>query len=83
MLGLYLYTLTISHKSSNMLRILNKLTLYKELQTFETNNVFLDKKLKHNNNKTIKHKNPCLSRGLNPGPLAPKADALPLYHRVN
>jgi len=31
----------------------------------------------------IKHKNPCLSRGLNPGPLAPKADALPLPHRGN
>jgi len=29
-----------------MLRILNKYTVYKELQTFETNNVFLDKKLK-------------------------------------
>jgi len=28
MLGLYLYTLIIIHKSSNMLRILNKLTLY-------------------------------------------------------
>jgi len=51
MLGLYLYTLIISHKSSNMLRILNKLTLYKELQTFVTNSVFLDKKYKHNNNK--------------------------------
>ena len=46
MLGLYLYTLIISHKSSSMLRILNKLTLYKELQTFVTNNVFLDKKVK-------------------------------------
>jgi len=33
--------------------------------------------------KKIKHKNLCLSRGLNPGPLAPKADALPLHHRVN
>jgi len=44
MLVLYLYTLIINHKSSNMLRILNKLTLYKELQTFVTNNVFLDKK---------------------------------------
>jgi len=31
----------------------------------------------------IKHKNPCQSRGLNPGALAPKADALPLHHRVN
>jgi len=29
-----------------MLRILNKLTLYKELQTFVTNNVFFDKKVK-------------------------------------
>jgi len=31
----------------------------------------------------IKHKNPCRSRELNPGPLAPKADALPLHHQVN
>jgi len=31
----------------------------------------------------IKHKNICLSRGLNPGLLAPKADALQLHHRVN
>jgi len=31
----------------------------------------------------IKPKNPCWSRGLNPGPLAPKADALPLHHQVN
>jgi len=46
MLGLYLYTLIISHKSSNMLSILNKLTLYKELQTFVTNYVFLNKKVK-------------------------------------
>jgi len=33
--------------------------------------------------KKIKHKNPCRSRKLNPGRLAPKADALPLQHRVN
>ena len=45
-LGLYLYTLIISHKSSNMLRLLNKLVLYKELQTSVTNNVFFDKKVK-------------------------------------
>jgi len=32
MLGLYLYTLIIDHKSCNMLSILNKLTLQKELQ---------------------------------------------------
>jgi len=29
-----------------MLKILNKLTFYKELQTFVTNIVFLDKKVK-------------------------------------
>jgi len=39
MLGLYLYTLIIGHKSCNMLSILNELTLQKELQTFVTNNV--------------------------------------------
>jgi len=32
MLGLYLYTLVIGHKSCSMLSILNKLTLHKELQ---------------------------------------------------
>jgi len=32
MLGLYLYTLRIGHKSGDMLSILNKLTLPKELQ---------------------------------------------------
>jgi len=46
MLGLYLYTIIIGHKSCNMLSILNKLTLKRELQTFVTNNVFLDKKVK-------------------------------------
>jgi len=68
-----------------MLRILNKLTLYKELQTFVTNNVFLDKKSKNTTTtkQKIKQKNPCRSRGLNPGALAPKANALPLHHRVN
>jgi len=54
MLGLYLYILIIGHNSCKMLNILNKLTYFKELQTFVTNNVFLDKKLKHNNNKTNK-----------------------------
>jgi len=42
--GLYLYTLIIGHKSSNLLSILNKLPLQKELQIFVTNNVVLDKK---------------------------------------
>jgi len=54
MLGRYFYTLIISHKSFNMLRILNKLTLYKKLQTSVTNNVFLDKKSK---NKTTTKQN--------------------------
>jgi len=44
MLGLYQYTLIIGYKSCNMLIILNKLTLQKELQNFMTNNVFVDKK---------------------------------------
>jgi len=40
MLGLYLYNLIIGHKSCNMLSVLNKLTLQKELQKCVTNNVF-------------------------------------------
>ena len=31
----------------------------------------------------IKHKKPCRTRELNPGPLASKAHALPLHQRVN
>ena len=46
MLGLYLFTLIIGHKYCNTLSILNKLTSYKELQYFAINNVFLDKKVK-------------------------------------
>jgi len=67
-----------------MLSILNKLILQKKLQMFVTNNVFWDKKLKQNNSKTKNQTlNPCRSRELNPGPLAPKVDALPLHHQVN
>jgi len=55
MLGLYLYTLIIGHKSCNIFSILNKLKLYKELQTFVTNNV----KTQQQQNK--KHKNHCRS----------------------
>ena len=47
MLGLYLYTLIICHKSCNMKGILNKITLQKKLQHFVTNYVFWDEK-KHN-----------------------------------
>ena len=43
MLGRYLYTLIIGHKSCNMLSILNKLTLQKVLQNFVTNSVLIDK----------------------------------------
>ena len=46
MLGLYLYTLIIGHKSYKMISILNNLTLKKDLQTFVTNNVFFEKKVK-------------------------------------
>jgi len=56
MLGLYLYTLIIGHKSCNMLGILNKLIMLKELQTIVINNVFLDKKSK-NTTTTTKQKN--------------------------
>ena len=44
MLGLYLHTLIIRHKSCKMLSILNKLILQKNLQSIVTNNVFMYKK---------------------------------------
>jgi len=40
---MYLYTLIIGHKSCNMLSILKKLTLQKELPNVVTNNVFWTK----------------------------------------
>ena len=85
MLGLYLCTLRIGHKSGNTLSKLNKLTLQKELQHFVTNNVFFWQKIKNTTTtkQKNKHKNLCRSRELNPGPPAPKADALPLCHRVS
>ena len=46
MLSLYLYTPIIGHKSCNVLSVLNKFTLQKKLHFFVTNNVFLDKKVK-------------------------------------
>jgi len=56
-----------------------------ELQTFVTNNVFFAKRVKtqQQQSKKMKHKNPCRIQGLNPGPLAHKADALPLHNRFN
>jgi len=82
MLGLYPYILIIGHKSCNMLSILNKLTLQKKLQNFVTNNVFFNKKVKTTTTtkQKIKYKDPYWSQELNPGPLAPKADALTLHH---
>ena len=53
MLGLYLYTLYNHYKSPNMLRILNKLTLYKGLHIFVKIMCF-GQKSKNNNNKTKK-----------------------------
>jgi len=56
MLGLYLYTLVISHKSCKMYK-LYKLTLQKDLHNFVTNNVFMDKiKNKIKNTTTTKQK---------------------------
>ena len=58
MLGLHLNTLIIGHKSCNMLSILNKWTLLKEMQKFVTKIVLLEKS-KHTtttkqNNQTYK-----------------------------
>ena len=53
MLSLYMYTLIIGHKSCNMLSILNKLTLPKELQNFVTIS-FWTKSKKQNKNSNIK-----------------------------
>jgi len=64
--------------------------LQKELQFFVTKMSFWTKTentttttTTTTTHKKIKHKNACLSRGLNPRPLALKADALSLHHRVN
>ena len=70
-----------------MLSILNKLTLLKQLQNFVTNNVFWDKKTTttQQQQKRIKRsdiKIPSRSQELNPGAIAPNADALHMHHRV-
>ena len=83
MLDLYFYTNVIGQKSCNMWSILNKLTLHKELHQCLTNNVFGQKNKNTTTKQKIKHKKDRRSWGLNPGCLAPKADALPLHHRVN
>jgi len=55
MQGLYHYTLRISYKFYKLLSVLNKLTLQKDMQNVVTNCVFIDKKLKHNNNNKIEN----------------------------
>jgi len=58
MLGLYLYTLIIGHKSCNTFSILNKFTLRNILQNFVIKSLFWNKEVKaQQQNKKIKHKN--------------------------
>jgi len=84
MLGLYLYTLIISHKFYKMLSTLKQITLQKDLQNFVTNSVlWTTRKSTTTTKQKIKHENPGRSWESNPGPLAPKTDALQLHHRVN
>jgi len=55
------------------------MNIAKGIANLLTSNVFGQKVLTQQQQK----KNPCRSRELNPGPLALKAEALPLHHRVN
>ena len=64
MLGLYLYTLIISHKSCNLLSILNKLTVQKNAKVCDTSCVFGQKT---NKNTTTKQKNQTLKPLPEPG----------------
>jgi len=54
MLGLYLYTLIISHKSCNLLSILNKLTVQKKCKSLWHIMCFRTKNKQKHNNKTKK-----------------------------
>jgi len=66
-----------------VLSILNELTLLKELYNF-VKIMCLGKKLNNNNNETQNQTLQSLPEpGIDPVPLAHKADALPLDHRVN
>jgi len=62
--------------------MLSILDLQKDLRYCVTNNGLLTKKGKNTTTtkQKIKHRNPCQSRELNPGTLAPQSDALPLDH---
>ena len=60
--------LIIGRKSCNMISILNKLTLQKELQNCVKYNVLVDKKLKHYKNKTTNQTlKPLAEPGIEPG----------------
>jgi len=72
MLGLYLYTLVIGHKSCNRLSILNKLTLQKELQNVWQIMCFGAKSKNSTTIQKIKPNIPCRSRELNRDLLHPK-----------
>ena len=86
MLSLHLYTFIIGHKSCNMLGILKQLHCKRNCKVSCQIMCFRHKSKNTTTTTTrhkIKHKTPCRSRELNSGTLAPKADALPLHHRVN
>jgi len=74
-------TLYPYNQSQTLLSILHKLTLQNELPNFVTNNVFLDKKVKIQQQPDPKKSN-IKTLELKPEPLAPKADASFLHHRV-
>ena len=65
LLGLYLYSYIISHKTCKMLSIVNKLTLQKDLQNIVTNKVFFGQKLKTQQQQNKKSNLKTLGRGGN------------------
>jgi len=68
MIGQYLYTLIIGHKSCNILSILCKLTLQKKLQNVVTNSVFWTKgKTTKTRKQIIKYKKTLPKREIDPG----------------
>jgi len=71
-----------AHKFCNMFSLLTELTMQKEYKILWQIMCF-GQKGKDTTKHKIKHNKPCQSRDLNPGPLAPKADAWPLHHQVN
>jgi len=63
----------------NYVKYTKKISIAKEIANVcDKQCSFGQKKYKH---KKVKHKKPFRSRELNPGALAPKADALSLHHR--